>query len=103
MLRIIIVGYQQTQRRENPIFRHFVDQLRSISVTGKKIRMNSPITLEDLLPGNTRDFYRYHGSLTTPDCKESVVWTIFNTPIAVSEYQVREISKPIIQLASLSQ
>jgi carbonic anhydrase len=47
-----------------------------------------PIPLEDLIPDDPTAFFRYDGSLTTPECNEAVIWTIFTTPIAVSERQV---------------
>lgn len=46
--------------------------------------MNHNISIDDLI-GNVdpTKFYRYMGSLTTPDCSESVVWTVFQDPINV--------------------
>ena len=35
------------------------------------------------------EFFRYSGSLTTPACYESVVWTVFNKPLKISQAQVR--------------
>ncbi|XP_002019987.2 carbonic anhydrase 2 [Drosophila persimilis] len=33
---------------------------------------------------NTRDFFTYRGSLTTPDCEEAVTWTVFSQPLPIS-------------------
>jgi carbonic anhydrase len=32
--------------------------------------------------------YRYQGSLTTPPCSETVLWTVLSTPILVSQKDV---------------
>lgn len=37
---------------------------------------------------NMSNYFRYDGSLTTPDCDEAVVWTLFENPIFLSGEQV---------------
>lgn len=37
---------------------------------------------------NMTKYYRYNGSLTTPDCAEAVVWTLFENRIPLSKTQV---------------
>ena len=44
---------------------------------------------DDLLP-DVRHFYRYEGSLTTPPCSETVVWTVLKEPIKVSDHAVAQ-------------
>lgn len=43
--------------------------------------------LGDLLPENT-SVYRYQGSLTTPPCSETVLWTVMQQPVAVSDESI---------------
>lgn len=45
----------------------------------------------DLFPASTRyDYFRYSGSLTTPPCYESVIWSILTDPIEISEDQLNK-------------
>jgi carbonic anhydrase len=57
------------------------------------------VTLQDLLPNELNYFYRYAGSLTTPDCDESVVWTILAQLIPIGEQQVisQQTSRTLLQ------
>ncbi|KAL4223520.1 Carbonic anhydrase [Mactra antiquata] len=40
------------------------------------------------LMGSTDDFYRYDGSLTTPECNEVVVWTVMDKKVEISSAQL---------------
>lgn len=51
--------------------------------------MLSPLAL---LPQD-RTYYRYLGSLTTPPCSETVIWTVFSSPLQMSRSQVETFAK----------
>jgi carbonic anhydrase len=59
------------------------------------------INIEDLLPAN-RQFIHYTGSLTTPPCTEGVAWYVMQTPIDMSEDQIRILRSALSQLESAS-
>ena len=48
-----------------------------------------PFPMKSLLPSDLKSYWRYNGSFTTPACYESVIWTVFQSPIEVSSGQVR--------------
>ena len=57
---------------------------------GKENRVESiKINPSDLLPSD-RSFYRFPGSLTTPDCGEVATWYVMKAPIEMSESQIEE-------------
>ena len=68
-----------------------LNKLNDITEEGTEVTLSTKVSLKELLPDNTSTFYRYFGSLTTPGCQEIVTWTVFDTPIVVSENQVDEI------------
>ncbi|KAK4026008.1 hypothetical protein OUZ56_015037 [Daphnia magna] len=69
-------------------FRTVVDQLSKVENDGDETTMEKPISLNELLPSRITSFFRYSGSLTTPNCEQSVVWTVFDNPIVVLEDQL---------------
>jgi carbonic anhydrase len=60
---------------------------------GKENRVEgTQINPADLLPSD-RSFYRFPGSLTTPDCNEVVTWYVMKNPIELSESQIQEYAR----------
>ncbi|XP_076025020.1 carbonic anhydrase 4a [Genypterus blacodes] len=91
---IAVLGFfyeesSSTNRKYEPL----VSALRSIKATNGNTSL-SPISLSQLIPAqqNLTNYYRYKGSLTTPGCAESVVWTVFESPVPLSREQLRAFS-----------
>ncbi|WP_421279445.1 carbonic anhydrase [Aeromonas veronii] len=49
--------------------------------------LKAPLSAEQLLP-ESRDYYRFSGSLTTPPCSEGVRWLVMKQPVEVSQAQI---------------
>ncbi|XP_053721757.1 uncharacterized protein LOC128759109 [Synchiropus splendidus] len=62
-----------------------------LNVSGTEMNMTDGISINDLIGSvNLTKFYRYMGSLTTPNCNEAVVWTVFHEPINVHKDLVQQ-------------
>lgn len=49
-----------------------------------------PFNVRELFPQQLEQFFRYNGSLTTPPCYQSVLWTVFNRRAQISVEQASE-------------
>lgn len=59
---------------------------------GEKAALAEAFNPADLLP-ESRDYYSYVGSLTTPPCSEGVQWQVMKTPVAISKAQLAAFKK----------
>ncbi|KFP73311.1 Carbonic anhydrase 4, partial [Acanthisitta chloris] len=76
---------------ENPNYATLLSELKNIKYKGEAAKID-PLPLRSLLPPEEElgKYYRYEGSLTTPDCHEGVIWTIFEKPIELSQTQIAQ-------------
>ncbi|NWU08958.1 CAH4 anhydrase, partial [Cephalopterus ornatus] len=74
---------------ENKNYATLLNELENIQYKGLSTQID-PLPLSSLLPPEEElgRYYRYEGSLTTPDCFEGVIWTIFEKPIKLSLLQL---------------
>ncbi|MGB0865571.1 MAG: carbonic anhydrase [Granulosicoccaceae bacterium] len=79
---------------ENPALPKHTEELPSQE--GEMMRLESPISPDQLLPAN-RDYFRFNGSLTTPPCTEGVRWFVLKTPATASEEQLAAMKAAIGQ------
>ncbi|XP_043228606.1 putative carbonic anhydrase 3 [Amphibalanus amphitrite] len=78
----------EVSRANNRAMKRLEPALRRIVKGGASVSVDEPPRLQDLMPWNTNDFYRYDGSLTTPNCNEVVTWTIFLETVKITQKQL---------------
>ncbi|KAJ8248738.1 hypothetical protein GJAV_G00227200 [Gymnothorax javanicus] len=70
----------------NPSFGEFLKYLDGVKYKDQRIQVPA-FDIRGLLPAKMDEYYRYDGSLTTPPCYPSVLWTVFRHPVTISKEQ----------------
>ena len=79
--------FENIQQPEKPSMLSKSSQHEEEEVGSQKKSL-SELSLASFMPSESTDFYRYNGSLTTPGCSESVIWTVFRHQLFISEGQM---------------
>ncbi|XP_071386026.1 carbonic anhydrase 4a isoform X2 [Centroberyx affinis] len=91
---VAVLGFfYEESNSANKKYEPIINALPSVKSTNGNTSL-PPISLGQLIPAqqNLTNYYRYKGSLTTPGCTESVIWTVFESPIPLSRDQLRAFS-----------
>ncbi|XP_030605893.1 carbonic anhydrase 14 isoform X2 [Archocentrus centrarchus] len=83
VLGIFIVTGEET----NPAFDNILNYLSRIRHADQKAFIPA-FDVQSLLPKDLGRYYRYNGSLTTPPCHQSVIWTLFHERVQISMAQL---------------
>ncbi|XP_041259998.1 carbonic anhydrase 14 [Onychostruthus taczanowskii] len=74
----------------HPAYDNILRHLGNIRYAGQTVAIPS-FSIRDLLPAQLERYYRYNGSLTTPPCFQSVLWTLFPQPVRISRAQLEQL------------
>ena len=79
--RAVVAVMLEVGDTPNTLVGHLFSHLPTAEGEGTCMRAEG---LSETLLAKPDGFYRYDGSLTTPDCSENVSWIVMQTPISVS-------------------
>ncbi|KAM4610668.1 carbonic anhydrase 6 isoform 2-T2 [Polymixia lowei] len=93
----VLAFFYEDGHFENTYYSDFISNLARIKYAGQSMNISS-INVRAMLPENLNHFFRYQGSLTTPPCYESILWTVFDTPITLSHNQIRKLESTLMDM-----
>ncbi|EPS62533.1 hypothetical protein M569_12260, partial [Genlisea aurea] len=82
---VAVIGILYELGRSDPFLRKIRDKIERITKSGTSLGEIDPWEIKF----GSRKYYRYKGSLTTPPCKEGVIWTILKKVRTVSKDQTQ--------------
>jgi len=83
---LAVIAIPMEKGMENPVIQTLWNHL-PLEVGMDVAPPDVTINLANLLP-QSREYYTYMGSLTTPPCTENVLWMVFKNPVPVSQEQI---------------
>ncbi|XP_072017662.1 carbonic anhydrase 14-like [Amphiura filiformis] len=93
---LAMLGFWFTLGRHNAAWDPIINNLQAVKYANNPHIFTTTFPLNTLIPSDLSRFYRYAGSLTTPGCYETVIWTVFDNEIPISRAQIaklRQLSK----------
>ncbi|XP_060750522.1 carbonic anhydrase 6 [Tachysurus vachellii] len=93
----VLAFFYEDGHFENTYYSDFINNLENVKYAGQSMYI-STLNVRSMLPENFAHFFRYEGSLTTPPCYESILWTVFDTPITLSHNQIRKLESTLMDL-----
>ncbi|XP_078081093.1 carbonic anhydrase 4-like isoform X2 [Mustelus asterias] len=94
---LAVLGFLFEESSEkNSKITNLINALKHIPDNGNITELER-FPLERMIPDQEKldKYYRYQGSLTTPDCNEAVIWTVFAEPIPISKNQLNAFSETL--------
>ncbi|XP_053526067.1 carbonic anhydrase 14 isoform X3 [Artibeus jamaicensis] len=79
---------------KNPAYEHILSHLHEIRYKDQNTSV-PPFNVRELLPPVLVHFFRYNGSLTTPPCYQSVLWTVFSRRAQISREQLEKLQETL--------
>ncbi|XP_043313275.1 carbonic anhydrase 14 isoform X2 [Cervus elaphus] len=79
---------------KNPAYEHILSHLHEIKHKDQKTSV-PPFNVRGLLPPLLAQYFRYNGSLTTPPCYQSVLWTVFHRRAQISMEQLEKLRETL--------
>ncbi len=83
----VIVAVLVKLGKHNPHLKNIWDNI-PVGINEKKVYKNQKISANDFIP-DSKSYFHYTGSLTTPPCTENVTWLVMEDPIEISKNQLK--------------
>ncbi|XP_061393141.1 carbonic anhydrase 2-like [Musca vetustissima] len=92
---IVVLGVMfkavQNPDRYYPGLNRIFNKLSNVETYGSSTFLDGSISLGQLLGDlNTKNFFTYKGSLTTPGCSEAVLWHVFPDPMPIAQEHIEK-------------
>ncbi|XP_041650598.1 carbonic anhydrase 12 [Cheilinus undulatus] len=81
----------------NPTFEQFLKFISGVKYRDQRVQIPG-FNIRGLLPSRLDEYFRYDGSLTTPPCYPSVLWTVFRNHVTISRKQFLALATSLYSL-----
>lgn len=86
---LAVIALMFEEGEENSVIAQLWEQMPANA--GGKAALSETMDVASLLP-ESKDYFRFNGSLTTPPCSEGVWWMVMKEPMSVSKSQIEKFS-----------